>query len=238
MLRPMMTAPAALIWSTSARFSSPSNIRACNRSPQPSPPSSPNGLSSVWCGPAAYPSAVTVWLTITVPPCRDIRSPPAVMDGQSVTCALLWIRCRARSTSPSIVTAIDETGGHQRAVHRASSTPPSPGGSASAIMALLPAAVAGTHRPTVNFRRAAFAAREIAAKVDRAVRENALRAVRARPDSSQCHLTKADVVVDPGRCCVVTAWAGTGTRVKGANVPASPTAEGARVQVRTGTRSR
>jgi hypothetical protein len=70
MLRPMMNALAAVIWSISARFSSGvSANQACSLSPQPSPPSSPNGRSSVWLSPAEYPSAEIVMLQITLPVC-------------------------------------------------------------------------------------------------------------------------------------------------------------------------
>jgi len=73
MLRPMMNALAAVIWSTSARFSSEvSANQACSLSPQPSPPSSPNGRSSVWLSPAEYPSAETVMSQITLPICLVI----------------------------------------------------------------------------------------------------------------------------------------------------------------------
>src|SRR5690606_5837315 len=68
MLRPIRNAPASVICSTSARFSSGvSNIQACSRAPVPSAPSSPNGRSSVWWRPAAYPSTETVRLQITLP---------------------------------------------------------------------------------------------------------------------------------------------------------------------------
>ena len=68
MLRPMMNALAAVIWSASARFSSGvSNLQACSLSPQPPPPSSPNGRSSVWLSPAEYPSAEIESSQITLP---------------------------------------------------------------------------------------------------------------------------------------------------------------------------
>jgi hypothetical protein len=68
MLRPMMNTLAAVIWSTSAWFSSGvSNIQACSLPPEPSPPSSPNGRSSVWLSPAEYPSAEIVMSQITLP---------------------------------------------------------------------------------------------------------------------------------------------------------------------------
>ena len=68
MLRPMMNAVAAVIWPTSAWFSSGvSNIQACSVPPVPSPPSSPNGRSSVWLSPAEYPSAEIVMSQITLP---------------------------------------------------------------------------------------------------------------------------------------------------------------------------
>jgi hypothetical protein len=75
MLRPTMNALAAANWSTSARFSSGvSNIQACSLSPEPSPPSSPNGRSSVWLSPAEYPSAEIVMSQITLP-IRALSSP-------------------------------------------------------------------------------------------------------------------------------------------------------------------
>jgi hypothetical protein len=65
MLRPMMNALAAVIWSTSARFSwGVSNIQACSLSPDPSPP---NGRCSAWLSPAEYPSTVIVMPQTTLP---------------------------------------------------------------------------------------------------------------------------------------------------------------------------
>jgi hypothetical protein len=64
----MMKAWAAVIWSISAWFSwGDSAYQAWSLSPQPSPPSSPNGRSSVWLSPAEYPSAEIVRLQITLP---------------------------------------------------------------------------------------------------------------------------------------------------------------------------
>jgi hypothetical protein len=64
----MMNALAAVISSTSALFSSGvSANQACSLLPQPSPPSSPNGRSSVWLSPAEYPSAEIVIPQITRP---------------------------------------------------------------------------------------------------------------------------------------------------------------------------
>jgi hypothetical protein len=63
-----MNALAAVSWSTSAWFSSGvSASQACSLSPQPSPPSSPNGRSSLWLSPAEYPSADMVMSQITLP---------------------------------------------------------------------------------------------------------------------------------------------------------------------------
>lgn len=68
MLRPMMNAEAAVIRSISALFSSGvSNIQAWNLPPEPSPPSFPNGRSSVWSGPAEQPSSEIVMSQITLP---------------------------------------------------------------------------------------------------------------------------------------------------------------------------
>jgi hypothetical protein len=71
----MMNALAVPNWSTSARFSSgDSNIQACSLLPEPSPPSSPNGRSSVWLSPAEYPSVEIVMSQITLPPRSVIAS--------------------------------------------------------------------------------------------------------------------------------------------------------------------
>jgi hypothetical protein len=68
----MMNALAVIISSISALFSSVFAYQACSLSPQPSPPSSPNGRSSVWLSPAEYPSAEIVspvnTFPIAVPP--------------------------------------------------------------------------------------------------------------------------------------------------------------------------
>ncbi len=64
----MMNAFAAANRWTSTRFSSGvSNIQACSPAPEPSPPSSPKGRSSVWWRPAAYPSTETVMSLTTLP---------------------------------------------------------------------------------------------------------------------------------------------------------------------------
>src|SRR5262245_31801943 len=68
MLRPMMNAFAVIIRANSAGCSSaPSPYQACSLSPQPSPPSSPNGRCSVWLSPAAYPSTEIVRSQVTLP---------------------------------------------------------------------------------------------------------------------------------------------------------------------------
>src|SRR5262245_12417721 len=68
MLRPMMNAFAVIILANSAGCSSaPSPYQACSLSPQPSPPSSPNGRSSVWLSPAANPSTEIVRSQVTLP---------------------------------------------------------------------------------------------------------------------------------------------------------------------------
>jgi hypothetical protein len=62
MLRPIMNAPALLSAAISAAFSSGvSNIQRCSWSTS----SSPKGLSAVWWGPAAYPSAETAMAAVT-----------------------------------------------------------------------------------------------------------------------------------------------------------------------------
>src|SRR6266545_4374743 len=78
MLRPMTKAPAEMIPSSSALFSSGvSNIQACSRSTAPSP----KGFSRLWLGPATYPSTETEMSHTTLlpmdPPCRSPNLVPA-----------------------------------------------------------------------------------------------------------------------------------------------------------------